>query len=47
MGNVVADETGKAEGPIDDHLITGPYSVIGRSIMAHADEDDPEKGGHE
>ena len=49
LGNIVAGEDGVAEGTISDHLIklSGEYSVIGRSMMVHADPDDLGKGGHE
>ena len=29
------------------HISSGEYSVVGRSVMIHADEDDLGKGGHE
>jgi Cu-Zn family superoxide dismutase len=46
LGNIVADADGVAEGVIIDHLIklSGPYSVVGRSMMVHADPDDLGKG---
>ena len=49
MGNIVAGEDGVSEGTLEDRLImlSGEYTVIGRSIMVHADEDDLGKGGHE
>lgn len=49
LGNVVADDSGVARGSIDDKLIklSGPYSVIGRSIVCHEKEDDLGKGGNE
>jgi superoxide dismutase, Cu-Zn family len=49
MGNIVADANGIAEGSMVDRLIqlSGKYSVIGRSVMVHADVDDLGKGGHE
>lgn len=42
LGNLVADSTGKAHYERIDSLITleGPNSVIGRSVVVHADEDD-------
>lgn len=38
-----------AEGTLVDRLVqlSGEYTVIGRSIMVHEDEDDLGKGGHE
>eukprot|EP00606_Chrysophyceae_sp_TOSAG23-5_P000426 GSChrysophyteH2.ASY1.ANO1.776.1 assembled CDS len=49
LGNIVAGEDGVAEGSMSDHLIklSGEFSVIGRSMMVHADVDDLGKGGHE
>lgn len=49
LGNIVADESGMAAGSMTDSLIqlSGEFSVIGRSIMVHADADDLGKGGHE
>jgi Cu-Zn family superoxide dismutase len=49
VGNITANESGVAEGTITDSLIKleGEYSVVGRSVMVHADADDLGKGGHE
>lgn len=49
LGNIVANEAGVAEGTIVDRLIklSGEYTVVGRSVMVHADPDDLGKGGHE
>ena len=49
LGNVVADESGNAKGEITDNLIklSGEFSVVGRSMMIHADVDDLGKGGHD
>lgn len=48
LGNIVADESGTAEAVLEDYLISlaGPRSVIGRSLILHADEDDLGRGGH-
>jgi superoxide dismutase, Cu-Zn family len=49
LGNIVAGDDGVAEGSISDHMIklSGEFTVIGRSMMVHADVDDLGKGGHE
>jgi len=46
LGNVVANASGIAKGSIIDRLVKldGPTSVIGRSFIVHADEDDLGKG---
>lgn len=48
LGNVIADEEGNAKFQIvDNHVsLSGPYSVIGRMVVVHADEDDFGRGGH-
>ncbi len=42
LGNVEADKDGNYTGVIKDDLIklTGEYSVVGRSVIVHDDEDD-------
>merc|ERR1712066_1163000 len=42
LGNIEPDESGCAKGEITDKLIKleGEFSVIGRSMMVHADPDD-------
>eukprot|EP00602_Paraphysomonas_sp_CaronLab_P006960 CAMPEP_0185025180 /NCGR_PEP_ID=MMETSP1103-20130426/8244_1 /TAXON_ID=36769 /ORGANISM="Paraphysomonas bandaiensis, Strain Caron Lab Isolate" /LENGTH=160 /DNA_ID=CAMNT_0027558329 /DNA_START=202 /DNA_END=684 /DNA_ORIENTATION=+ len=49
LGNVVANHWGVAQGVIYDGVVklTGKYSVVGRSVMVHAGEDDLGRGGHE
>ncbi|CAD5114361.1 DgyrCDS3498 [Dimorphilus gyrociliatus] len=49
LGNVEADASGVAKVNITDSLVnlTGSLSVIGRTIVVHADPDDLGKGGHE
>ncbi len=43
LGNIVADESGKAEYKRTDHVIQlrGDNSIIGRAIIVHAGPDDP------
>jgi len=47
LGNIVADQEGKAVGEMTDHLIKlfGDTSIVGRSVMVHAGEDDLGEGG--
>jgi Cu-Zn family superoxide dismutase len=42
LGNVKADESGKATIKMTDNLISlnGPHSIIGRAIIVHAGKDD-------
>jgi len=49
LGNVVADEAGNCKVEIEDKLVklVGPHSVIGRSLLISAGEDDQGRGGHE
>jgi len=48
LGNVTADDSGVAKFEIVDKLVTlsGPYSVVGRMVVIHADVDDLGLGGH-
>ena len=49
LGNVVAMEDGVANYEYEDRLVMlhGEISVVGRSMVCHADEDDLGRGGHE
>jgi Cu-Zn family superoxide dismutase len=49
LGNVIAGDDGKAVVDITDKLmkLEGECSVIGRSLVIHADIDDLGRGGHE
>ena len=46
LGNVQADSQGRASGMIEARLVHlfGPYTVIGRAVVIHADEDDLGRG---
>ena len=48
-GNIEVDEDGVANVNIEDRQVKliGPHSVIGRSIVIKASEDDLGRGGHE
>ncbi|KAL5457271.1 hypothetical protein EMCRGX_G034518 [Ephydatia muelleri] len=47
LGNITANESGEALVDIVDKQIplTGPNSIVGRSIVVHADKDDYGRGG--
>ena len=49
MGNFVVDESGTATVEMTETNVQllGPHSVIGRSIVIYAGEDDRGRGGHE
>ncbi|KAJ2715986.1 Superoxide dismutase [Cu-Zn] [Coemansia spiralis] len=49
LGNVIAADDGTVDLDIKDTQVTlfGVHSVIGRTVVIHADEDDLGKGGHE
>uniref|UniRef100_A0A1B6KJY5 Superoxide dismutase [Cu-Zn] n=1 Tax=Graphocephala atropunctata TaxID=36148 RepID=A0A1B6KJY5_9HEMI len=49
LGNITADDKGNAKVNITDSKIslTGPLSILGRTVVVHADPDDMGKGGHE
>lgn len=49
LGNIVADAKGNASYESEDPLIhlEGPFSVVGRAIVVHRDEDDLGTGGHD
>ena len=49
LGNVQSDAEGNGVYKAEDRLVQlfGPYSVVGRSCVLHADTDDLGKGGHE
>ncbi|KAJ1927159.1 Superoxide dismutase [Cu-Zn] [Tieghemiomyces parasiticus] len=48
LGNVQADSNGVAKIDIKDSVIqlSGAHSILGRTIIVHADEDDLGLGGH-
>lgn len=49
LGNIIADKDGNAKLTIKDPLVKlhGKYSVVGRGLVVHADEDDLGRGGYE
>jgi Cu-Zn family superoxide dismutase len=49
LGNVVVTDEGKCLVHMEDKCVKliGPHSVIGRSIVLYAYEDDCGRGGHE
>ena len=49
LGNVTVDESGKCKVHLEDRLVKliGPHSIIGRSVVVTAGEDDLGRGGHE
>jgi len=49
LGNVTAGDNGVAVVSIDDSEIAlkGEHSIVGRSLVVHADADDLNRGGHE
>ena len=49
LGNCVADSNGKVNVRITDALMSlnGERSIIGRTVVVHADVDDLGRGGHE
>ena len=48
LGNIKADKNGNCSITIKDKLIKlrGKYSIIGRSVVIHEDEDDLGRGNH-
>uniref|UniRef100_P03946 Superoxide dismutase [Cu-Zn] n=1 Tax=Xiphias gladius TaxID=8245 RepID=SODC_XIPGL len=48
LGNVTADANGVAKIDITDKIsLTGPYSIIGRTMVIHEKADDLGRGGNE
>jgi Cu-Zn family superoxide dismutase len=48
LGNLIADKKGKVNTVIKSKSVklTGKYTVLGRGLVVHDDEDDLGKGGH-
>lgn len=46
MGNITVDAEGNSKGSLTDKLIKlhGEFTIVGRSVMVHADQDDLGKG---
>ncbi len=42
------DRNGNSKGELTDHMVklSGPWSVIGRSVMIHEDQDDLGRGNN-
>ncbi|GMM40666.1 hypothetical protein FOG51_01065 [Hanseniaspora uvarum] len=49
LGNIKTDDKGVAQGELSDKLISlfGDHSIIGRTVIIHAGQDDLGKGGDE
>ena len=49
LGNITADEAGNGTVSIEDKLVKiyGPHSIVGRSIVIYAGQDDSGRGGQE
>ena len=49
LGNISVNENGVCTVTIEDRLVKliGPHSIIGRSVVVKAGEDDLGRGGHE
>lgn len=49
LGNIRVEENGTCSVDIEDRIVQllGPHSVLGRSMVIFASEDDQGRGGHE
>lgn len=47
LGNINAGQNGIAEISIKDITLSGPHSILGRTIVVHAGADDLGRGGNE
>ncbi|CAH1779505.1 unnamed protein product, partial [Owenia fusiformis] len=48
LGNIIEDQNGEASGLLADSLVslTGPFSIMGQSLVIHVNEDDLGLGGN-
>lgn len=49
LGNLSVDDAGKCKVHLEDRVVKliGPHSIIGRSLVVKAGEDDLGRGGHD
>ena len=49
LGNIQADDAGNGVVSIEDKMVKiyGPHSIVGRSVVIYAGQDDSGRGGQE